>query len=77
MPVNDIINHAMDNNPLKLKAAFDDEMTGRIRTALNQKYNDMTAEAPAVTDIESAMNAEPDHTRNESVEEVVTESVED
>ena len=77
MPVNDIIQHAMDNNPLKLKTAFDDEMTGRIRTALNTKYNDMTAEAPQVSDIETAMNSEPDHTRNESVKEVVTESAED
>ena len=31
MPVNDIIQHAMDNNPLKVKQAFDDEMTGRVR----------------------------------------------
>jgi hypothetical protein len=69
MPVNDIINHAMDNNPLKLKTAFDAEMTSRVRTALNQKYNDMTAEVPAVADIEAEMNSQPDHTRNESEED--------
>jgi|TARA_B110000879_G_scaffold91204_1_gene125149 hypothetical protein len=65
MPVNDIIQHAMDNNPLKLKQAFDDDMTSRVRTALNTKYNDMTAEAPAVADLDAHFNDAPDHTRNE------------
>ena len=38
MPVNDIIKHAIDNNPLKVQGAFEDEMKNRVRTALNTKY---------------------------------------
>ena len=53
MPVNDIIQQALDNNPLKVKQAFDDEMTGRVRAALNQKYTDMTAEHPEVAEVEA------------------------
>ena len=53
MPVNDIISQALDNNPLNLKKAFDDEMTSRVRTALNQKYQDMTDENPAVAEVET------------------------
>lgn len=52
MPVNDIIKHAIDNNPLKVQSAFEDEMKDRVRTALNTKYQSMTAnsEDAAVTD---------------------------
>ena len=53
MPVNDIIANALDNNPLNLKKAFDDEMTSRVRTALNQKYQDMTQEHPEVAEVET------------------------
>jgi len=53
MPVNDIIQQALDNNPLNLKKAFDDEMTTRVRAALNQKYQDMTQENPEVAEIET------------------------
>jgi len=61
MPVNDIISQALDNNPLNLKKAFDDEMTSRVRTALNQKYQDMTDENPAVAEVETmaGLAAEP------------------
>ncbi len=45
MPVNDIIKHAIDNNPLKVQGAFEDEMKDRVRTALNTKYQSMTASA--------------------------------
>jgi hypothetical protein len=53
MPVNDIIAQALDNNPLNLKKAFDDEMTTRVRAALNQKYQDMTQENPEVGEVEA------------------------
>jgi len=53
MPVNDIIAQALDNNPLNLKKAFDDEMTTRVRAALNQKYQDMTQENPEVAEVET------------------------
>lgn len=53
MPVNDIIAQALDNNPLKVKQAFDDEMTSRVRAALNTKYQDMTAEHPEVAEVET------------------------
>jgi len=60
MPVNDIIQHAMDNNPLKLKTAFDAEMTTRVRAALNQKYTDMTSEVPSIEDIEDSVTESKD-----------------
>jgi len=61
MPVNDIISQALDNNPLKVKQAFDDEMTSRVRAALNTKYQDMTAEHPEVTEVETMnLAAEPE-----------------
>ena len=61
MPVNDIIQQAFDNNPLNLKKAFDDEMTSRVRAALNQKYQDMTDEHPEVAEVETMnLAAEPD-----------------
>lgn len=57
MPVNNIIQQALDNNPLKVKQAFDDEMTARVRAALNQKYIDMTQEHPEVAEVEAMASA--------------------
>lgn len=59
MPVNDIISQALDNNPLKVKQAFEDEMTTRVRAALNQKYTDMTAEVQPELDAVADLAAEP------------------
>lgn len=60
MPVNDIIQQALDNNPLNLKKAFDDEMTTRVRAALNQKYTDMTSELEGnPMAAETELSAEP------------------
>lgn len=42
MSIEKIIAEAIDNNPLKLKEAFEDEMNARIRTALEEKYKEMT-----------------------------------
>lgn len=63
MPVNDIIQQALDNNPLNLKKAFEDEMTTRVRAALNQKYTDMTQEHPEVAEVDTIaadLAAEPE-----------------
>lgn len=63
MPVNDIIQQALDNNPLNLKKAFEDEMTTRVRAALNQKYTDMTQEHPEVAEVDTMaadLAAEPE-----------------
>ena len=38
MSIEKIIAEAIDNNPLKLKEAFEDEMNARIRKALEEKY---------------------------------------
>lgn len=42
MSIEKIIAEAIDNNPLKLKEAFEEEMNGRIRAALEEKYREMT-----------------------------------
>jgi hypothetical protein len=78
MPVNDIISQALDNNPLNLKKAFDDEMTSRVRTALNQKYQDMTDENPAVAEVETmaGLAAEPEVAAEpEGIEGIVADEV--
>lgn len=58
MPVNDIIKHAIDNNPLKVQGAFEDEMKNRVRTALNTKYQSMTSEAQPEVDVHSGQEVE-------------------
>ena len=45
MSIEKIIAEAIDNNPLKLKEAFEDEMNARIRAALEEKYKEMTSES--------------------------------
>ena len=45
MSIEKIIAEAIDNNPLKLKEAFEDEMNARIRTALEEKYKEMTSDS--------------------------------
>ena len=44
MSIEKIVAEAIDNNPLKLKEAFEEEMNARIRAALEEKYKKMTAE---------------------------------
>jgi len=50
MSIEKIIAEAIDNNPLKLKEAFEDEMNARIRTALEEKYKEMTSEEEVVAE---------------------------
>lgn len=45
MSIEKIIAEAIENNPLKLKEAFEEEMNARIRTALEEKYKEMTTVA--------------------------------
>lgn len=77
MPVKDIIQHAMDNNPLKMQQAFDDEMKGRVRNALNQKYQDMTADAVAASESEEIVDEIPETPDLEAYEFGPEESVEE
>ena len=42
MSIEKIIAEAIDNNPLKLKEAFEEEMNARVRAALEEKYTEMT-----------------------------------
>jgi len=41
MAIEKIIQAAIDNNPLKLKEAFEDEMNGRLRSALQEAVSNM------------------------------------
>jgi len=41
MSIEKIIAEAIDNNPLKMKEAFEEEMNARIRASLEEKYNEM------------------------------------
>ena len=43
MSIEKIVAEAIDNNPLKLKEAFEEEMSLRLRAALEEKYKKMMA----------------------------------
>jgi len=51
MSIEKIVAEAINNNPLRLKEAFDEEMNVRIRAALQEKYQEMT-EAVDAEDLE-------------------------
>jgi chemotaxis protein histidine kinase CheA len=60
MSIEKIIAEAIDNNPLKLKEAFEDEMNARIRVALEEKYKEMTSEEEEVVAEETEELVEED-----------------
>jgi len=41
MSIEKIVAEAIDNNPLKMKEAFEEEMNARVRAALEEKYKKM------------------------------------
>lgn len=47
MSIEKIVAEAINNNPLRLKEAFEEEMNVRIRAALQDKYQEMTEEVDA------------------------------
>ena len=60
MSIEKIIAEAIENNPLKLKEAFEDEMNVRIRAALEEKYKEMTSEEEEVVAEETEELVEED-----------------
>ena len=56
MSIEKIVAEAINNNPLKMKEAFEEEMNGRIRAALEEKYKKM-------------MKKEADHEEDEDDED--------
>tara|TARA_X000000950_G_scaffold86936_1_gene109477 strand:+ start:1332 stop:1709 length:378 start_codon:yes stop_codon:yes gene_type:complete len=60
MSIEKIIAEAIDNNPLKLKEAFEDEMNVRIRAALEEKYKEMTSTEEEVVSEETEELVEED-----------------
>lgn len=68
MSIEKIIAEAIENNPLKLKEAFEDEMNARIRTALEAKYKEMTGTEEVVAEATEDEIAEA-HEMNEASDE--------
>jgi hypothetical protein len=68
MSIEKIIAEAIDNNPLKLKEAFEDEMNARIRTALEEKYKEMTSEEEEVVAEETEELVEEDEEESDDEE---------
>ena len=68
MSIEKIIAEAIDNNPLKLKEAFEDEMNARIRTALEEKYKEMTSEEEEVVAEETEELVEEDEDESDEEE---------
>jgi hypothetical protein len=63
MSIEKIIAEAIENNPLKLKEAFEEEMNARVRAALEEKYKEMTTvseEAEAIVEGEESDEDEGD-----------------
>ena len=52
MSIEKIVAEAIDNNPLKLKEAFEEEMSLRLRAALEEKYKKMMAKESECEDDE-------------------------
>lgn len=67
MSIEKIIAEAIENNPLKLKEAFEDEMNARIRTALEAKYKEMTGTEVVAEATEEEV--EEAHAMNEASDE--------
>lgn len=68
MSIEKIIAEAIDNNPLKLKEAFEDEMNARIRAALEEKYKEMTSEEEEVVAEETEELVEEDEDESDEEE---------
>ena len=69
MSIEKIIAEAIDNNPLKLKEAFEDEMNARIRTALEEKYKEMTTEEEVVSEETDLVEEDEDDSDDDGEEE--------
>lgn len=69
MSIEKIIAEAIDNNPLKLKEAFEDEMNARIRAALEEKYKEMTSEEEEVVAEETEELVEEDEEESDDDED--------
>lgn len=65
MSIEKIIAEAIDNNPLKLKEAFEDEMNVRIRAALEEKYKEMTSEEVVAEETEELVEEDEDESDEE------------
>lgn len=61
MSIEKIVAEAVDNNPLKLKEAFEEEMNARIRAALEEKYAEMTEAKVVENDDEEEDEDEDEH----------------
>jgi len=68
MSIEKIIAEAIDNNPLKLKEAFEDEMNARIRKALEEKYKEMTSSEEEVVAEETEELVEEDEDESDEEE---------
>jgi len=69
MSIEKIIAEAIDNNPLKLKEAFEGELNARIRTALEEKYKEMTTEEEVVSEETDLVEEDEDDSDDDGEEE--------
>jgi len=69
MSIEKIIAEAIENNPLKLKEAFEEEMNARIRTALEEKYKEMTTPSEETEEVVEETEELVEEDEEESEEE--------
>ena len=68
MSIEKIIAEAIDNNPLKMKEAFEEEMNARIRASLEEKYNEMAEGKVKEEDEDEEDESDEDESDEEEVE---------
>ncbi|MGY8864285.1 MAG: hypothetical protein ACKVJK_01515 [Methylophagaceae bacterium] len=74
MSIEKIIAEAIENNPLKLKEAFEEEMNARVRAALEEKYKEMTSPSEVSEEVEAMVEGE-DHDEDEGDDEEVAKDM--
>lgn len=70
MSVRDIIAAALSNEPVQMKKAFDEEIAGRVTSALEQKYAEMSeAKVKEEDDVEDEEEKDDDDEEEEEEDE--------
>jgi len=70
MSIEKIVVEAINNNPLKMKEAFEEEMNGRIRAALEEKYKKMMKKEEEEDDEDEDDEDEDDEDEDDEEDEI-------
>ena len=78
MSVESIIQSALANNPMQMKKDFADEISGRVQTALEAKYQEMVDAQESVEEsVEDMIDAELDEGKVKEEDDMESDEDED